>query len=63
MYSQVKLFTFCDNLEIKMLLDSLEIDKTYAVTFDLILSRDSYNEYDPTISLSKPILIYKNSNP
>jgi hypothetical protein len=54
---------FSDYIEIKSFLDSLEIDKTYVITFDFIISWLSYDEDSPVINLSKPILITKNSNP
>lgn len=53
---------FCDSLEFKHFLASLEIDQAYVVTFDFIYSWLMYNEDDPVISLGKPILITKNSN-
>jgi hypothetical protein len=54
---------FTDIIEIKHFLDTLEIDKVYVATFEFHLSDLSDNEDPPVITLSKPILLTKNSNP
>jgi hypothetical protein len=57
------LFYFSDSLDIKLFLQELEIDKAYVVTFELIISEIIDTENPPVITLSKPILVTKNSNP
>jgi len=52
-----------DTLEITQFLLTLEHDTVYVVTFDFIFSWMMYDEDQPVISLTKPILITKNSNP
>jgi len=56
---------FTDFKEVKQFLDQLEIDIVYVLTFELHMSECSENEdVDiPVITLSKPILVTKNSNP
>src|SRR6266704_2333017 len=49
-------------LEDKTILENLMQDKIYVVTFEFICSFTTYNEDAPTINLSKPIIITKNSN-
>jgi hypothetical protein len=49
--------------DIKFFIDSLESDKAYVVTFEFVTSWILYEEDSPSIILSKPILITKNSNP
>jgi hypothetical protein len=56
-------FYFSDYLDVKLFLDSLEIDKTYVISFEFIVSWLSYDEKSPVFTLSEPILITKNSNP
>lgn len=56
-------FHFNDFKEISDFLDILEHDKIYIVSFDIILDKLSYEFGDPTIVVSKPILITKESNP
>ena len=56
-------FLFCDFIEVTKFLNTLEHNQAYVVTFDFIYSILMYNEDVPTINLSKPILITKNSNP
>jgi hypothetical protein len=56
------LLYFADIIEVNQFLKSLEIDKTYVVTFELIMSELSDNDI-PSITLSEPILITKLSNP
>jgi len=56
-------FYFNDSLEVSHFLDKIEIDKVYVVTFEFIYSWLIYDEDTPVITLSKPILITKNSNP
>lgn len=60
---KVTRFYFSDYLDVKLFLNSLKIDKTYVISFDFIVNWLSYDEYSPVITLSKPILITKNSNP
>jgi hypothetical protein len=55
-------FYFLDFIEVKQFLETLEIDKTYVLTFELIISDFGDDEVFPVITLSKPILITKNSN-
>ena len=54
---------FTDIIEVKLFLETLEIDKTYVVTFELVISEILDDDNDPVITLSKPILITKLSNP
>ena len=56
-------FYFSDSTEIKQLLDDLDNNKCYVVTFQFILSWLQYEEDNPVLVLSKPILISKDSNP
>jgi hypothetical protein len=41
---------------------NLETNKTYIVTFELILDWDAYEIGEPSLVLSKPILVTKESN-
>ncbi len=59
---EVTIFNFSDSLEVKTILENLMQDKIYVVTFEFICSFTTYNEDAPTINLSKPIIITKNSN-
>ena len=53
---------FSDIIEVNHFLKSLEIDKTYVVTFELIMSE--LTDIDvPSIILCEPILVTKLSNP
>lgn len=54
---------FFDSLEITIFLDTLEVDKVYVVCFEYISSWNLHDEDSPVITLSKPILITRNSNP
>lgn len=54
---------FSDNLEIKNFLSELIKNRIYVVNLEFVYSVLIYNENSPTINLSKPILIVKNSNP
>ena len=56
-------FYFNDYIEITHFLNELEIDKTYVITFDFVISWFLYEEDSPVINLNKPILITRNSNP
>lgn len=56
-------FYFNDYIEISQFLNQLEKDKAYVVSFEFICSWLMYEQDDPTILLSKPILVTKNSNP
>jgi hypothetical protein len=56
-------FHFNDIQEINDFLDLLDHDKIYIVSFELIVDKLSYEFGDPTIVLSKPILITRESNP
>nr|AWX52927.1 hypothetical protein [Lactarius sp. (in: basidiomycete fungi)] len=58
-----EIFYFNDSLEIHQFLERLEKDKVYVLSLEFILSWLSYDEDSPVITLSKPILITKNSNP
>jgi hypothetical protein len=57
------IFYFSDSLDINLFLRELEIDKVYVVTFELVISEFVDEINPPVITLSKPILITKNSNP
>jgi hypothetical protein len=58
------LLYFTDFIEVKQFLDLLEIDKVYVLTFELHVSDFNNDDDDiPVITLCKPILITKNSNP
>lgn len=48
--------------EFKSFLNTLDSDKTYVVTFEFICSWLLYDEDSPLLTLSKPILVTKNSN-
>lgn len=61
--SKIHRCVFTDSIDISLFLRELEIDKTYVITFELILSWNQYEEDSPVITLSKPVLITKNSNP
>lgn len=55
---------FADFIEVKKFLELLEYNKVYVVTLDLHISYFSdEGEDNPVISLTKPILITRNSNP
>jgi hypothetical protein len=54
---------FCDEVEISLFLKNLDIDQTYVLTLELWLSEDTCEEDPPVITLCKPILITKSSNP
>lgn len=55
---------FADFIEIKQFLDLLEIDKVYVLTLDLHITYCSDEDEDnPVISLTKPILVTRNSSP
>jgi hypothetical protein len=54
---------FSDSLEIHQFLERLENDKVYVLSLEFILSWLTYDEDSPVITLSKPILITRNSNP
>jgi len=59
----IEIFQFNDYIETSRFLSRLEDDKIYVITFEFIPSFiQDYGE-DPTIFLSKPVLITKNSNP
>lgn len=53
---------FTDFIEVKKFLDKLEIDKIYVLTFELHMSEFTDDDI-PVITLSKPILVTKNSSP
>jgi hypothetical protein len=54
---------FSDSLEIHQFLQRLEKDKVYVLSLEFILSWLTYDEDSPVITLSKPILITRNTNP
>lgn len=56
-------FYFNDAKEISDFLENLEENKSYLITFELILSWTQHEDGYPVINLSKPFLITKNSNP
>jgi hypothetical protein len=58
----VTIFNFSDSLEVNTFLENLSEDKLYVVIFEFVCSFATYNEDAPTINLSKPIIITKNSN-
>jgi len=60
--SKIRLY-FNDYLEIIQFLGSLEQDKVYVLTFELVVSWFLFEEDSPVLNLSKPILVTKNSNP
>jgi ADP-glucose pyrophosphorylase len=61
--SNVRILNFYDKLEIKQFLNSLEIYQAYVLTFEFVISVMIYDEDGPSITLGKPIIITKNSNP
>jgi hypothetical protein len=50
-------------VDIKKFLNNLEFDTQYVITLEFISSFAFYDSDGPTIHLSKPILVTKNSNP
>lgn len=54
---------FHDYIGITYFLNELEQDTVYVLTFDLIVSWFLYEEDSPSLNLSKPILVTRNSNP
>jgi hypothetical protein len=54
---------FSDSLEIHQFLDRLEKDKVYVLSLEFILTLLTYDDDSPIITLTKPILITRNSNP
>lgn len=60
--SKTRLF-FNDYVETTQFLNGLEHDKVYVLTFDLVVSWLLYEEDSPSLNLSKPILVTRNSNP
>lgn len=59
----ISIFNFSDSLDVKHFLEELNEDQIYVVTFEFVYSFSTYDEEGPTINLSKPILVTKNSNP
>ena len=55
-----EILQFQDTIELTKVLSNLEIDKVYVVTFDFVRLMI---DLTPTIRLSEPILITKNSTP
>jgi hypothetical protein len=55
---------FSDFIEVKQFLELLEYDKVYVLTLDFIINIFSDEDIDenPVISLTKPILVTRNSN-
>lgn len=56
-------FKIFDILEITKFLKNLEEDKIYVVSLEFIYCEILYDDDTPTINISEPILITKNSNP
>nr|AWB36238.1 hypothetical protein [Lactarius sp. (in: basidiomycete fungi)] len=56
------IFNAADSKEISDFLMKLDSNKTYVVTFDLILDWDAYELGEPSLVLSKPILVTKESH-
>lgn len=54
---------FYDNFDFKIFLSELKEDQMYVVSFEFMYSLSTYDEEGPTINLSKPIILTKNSNP
>jgi len=61
--SMISRLYFFDSFEISLFLDILETDKVYVACFEYISSWNLYDEDSPVITLSKPILLTRNSNP
>lgn len=59
----VTIFNYSDRLEVYKFLQTLESGKVYVVAFEFVYSFDLYDEEGPTINLTRPILITKNSSP
>jgi len=59
----IKRFYFNDFVEIRQILDSLEKDKVYVLSLELIYSWLCHEEDDPVITLTKPFLVTRDSNP
>jgi len=58
----IDIFDSTESFEIAKILNSLDNNKVYVLSFELVISWSLYDEDNPTITLSKPILITKNSN-
>ena len=58
----ISIFYFGDSKEISDFLKNLDSNKTYIVTFELIFDWDAYEIGEPSLVLSKPILVTKESN-
>lgn len=56
-------FKFWDKCEVKDFIELLDDNKAYLVSFELILDMESFEQGDPTLLISSPILISKDSNP
>jgi hypothetical protein len=59
---KISRFYFSDLNEVNDFLINLDYDKSYIVTFDLILNWLNYELGEPSIILGKPILVSKDSN-
>lgn len=59
----VTIFNYTDKLEVSKFLETLESGKVYVLAFEFVYSFDLYDEEGPTINLTRPILVTKNSNP
>lgn len=60
----IDILYFSDSVEIaNFLFDNLDKDKVYVLTLEFVYSWDRYSEDLPVISLSKPILATRESNP
>jgi len=56
-------FKFWDKCEVKDFIELLDYNKAYLVSFELILDMEGFEQGDPTLLISSPILISKDSNP
>jgi hypothetical protein len=61
--SYINRFYLMDKNEVADFLFNLNNSKIYLITFEFVISWLQYDEDSPVISLSKPILITKDSNP
>jgi hypothetical protein len=61
--SHITWLHFIDFQELLDLLSLLDNNKAYVISFDLIFDKLSFSLGNPSLNLTKPILISKNSNP
>jgi hypothetical protein len=60
---KINIFHFFDSIEVSEFLNSLETDKNYIVSPELINLANKYNPENPLFTLSDPFIISKDSDP